>query len=585
MPHNRTPRTGARRAGVVWMAILPTIAETRRRKPGRRPATHPRPQLSSSLPSSKCLLARTARRLDSSSRPIRAVCGSPGVSGARRARRWRGCSCIRVRGRLTGQRRALPADQGAPARSGDRRMLVRQTRGRRVGRTLAGGRDRRAGRRTSRRPRCLRVESPRGLPIGLFGHSQGGWVVVEAAGRGAPVAFVITNSGPGVSPAQQERYSLAGKLTDGREAEALATYDAVVAVMSECPTLDKGVARLEAAEVPYRELPGLEFMFEDEAIWGLCAKIFDYDPASALSRITVPVLRSLRGGRQDHPRRRERRRLPRCGASGAPPGRGLPRRRPPALPRGAAALRRRLPRPDQLVRAGSHGSAVGLAHSSRAYSSGVAAPAAHGARAVRGAGSAGSRSGAVLACPPCLRRSWNLARHLRDAVLDAPAAGGGGDVRNGSVRRPETGNYEEAVDLVRPQALGRFIDAADVRECAWSPGTCLPSSTQRRTRAEHWRRFGFGAKGGRFDRRARHRGQPRQGVRCEASACCSFRPAEGGCRPPLSPGGDDSLAGSDLQTPHTGPTSPGPLARPATTTSSCRWPTPRSTSVAQITRA
>jgi uncharacterized protein len=37
-------------------------------------------------------------------------------------------------------------------------------------------------------------ESPRQLPLGLFGHSQGGWVVVEAASRGVPVAFVITNS-------------------------------------------------------------------------------------------------------------------------------------------------------------------------------------------------------------------------------------------------------------------------------------------------------------------------------------------------------------------------------------------------------
>jgi pimeloyl-ACP methyl ester carboxylesterase len=31
-------------------------------------------------------------------------------------------------------------------------------------------------------------------------------------------------------------------------------------------------------------------MFEDEAIWSLCTKIFDYDPAQALSRIAVPVL-------------------------------------------------------------------------------------------------------------------------------------------------------------------------------------------------------------------------------------------------------------------------------------------------------
>jgi pimeloyl-ACP methyl ester carboxylesterase len=123
-----------------------------------------------------------------------------------------------------------------------------------------------------------------------LGHSQGGWVVVEAAGRGVPVAFVITNSGPGVSPARQERYSLANRLTDEREAEALAAYDAVLAVMRECPTLDEGVQRLEAAGVPYRELPGLEFAFEDEAIWRLFAEISDYDPAPALSRITAPVL-------------------------------------------------------------------------------------------------------------------------------------------------------------------------------------------------------------------------------------------------------------------------------------------------------
>jgi pimeloyl-ACP methyl ester carboxylesterase len=31
-------------------------------------------------------------------------------------------------------------------------------------------------------------------------------------------------------------------------------------------------------------------MFEDEAIWRLCAEIFGYDPAPALSRITAPVL-------------------------------------------------------------------------------------------------------------------------------------------------------------------------------------------------------------------------------------------------------------------------------------------------------
>jgi pimeloyl-ACP methyl ester carboxylesterase len=134
------------------------------------------------------------------------------------------------------------------------------------------------------------AESPRDLPLGLFGHSQGGWVVVEAAARGFPVEFVITNSGPGVSPARQERYSLANKLEGAEQATALAIYDALVAVMSECPTLEEGIERLDAADVPYRQLPGLEFMFEEPEIWNLSAKIFDYDPGPALSHIRAPVL-------------------------------------------------------------------------------------------------------------------------------------------------------------------------------------------------------------------------------------------------------------------------------------------------------
>jgi uncharacterized protein len=128
------------------------------------------------------------------------------------------------------------------------------------------------------------------LPIGLFGHSQGGWVVVEAASRGVPIAFVIPNSGGGASPVRQERYSLANKLSGGREAEALAAYDAVMAVMCECPALADGLKQLDGAGVPFRELPGLQFMFENEEIWRLAAKIFAFDPAPALSRITAPVL-------------------------------------------------------------------------------------------------------------------------------------------------------------------------------------------------------------------------------------------------------------------------------------------------------
>ena len=136
----------------------------------------------------------------------------------------------------------------------------------------------------------FRAESASGLPIGLFGHSQGAWVILEAASRGVPVAFVIPSSGGAVLPARQERYSLSSKLTADRLPEALVTYDAVIEVVRQRPTLEAGLQQLDAAGVPYRELPGLDFAFDNEAVWRLFADVCYFDPAPALSRITAPVL-------------------------------------------------------------------------------------------------------------------------------------------------------------------------------------------------------------------------------------------------------------------------------------------------------
>ena len=133
-------------------------------------------------------------------------------------------------------------------------------------------------------------ESAPGLPVGLYGHSQGAWVIVEAASRGIPVACVIPSSGGAVLPAKQERYSLSNKLTAEEMPKGLAAYDAVIEVMRERPTLEGGLKQLDAAGVPYRELPGLGSAFDNETVWRLFADICGYDPAPALSRITAPVL-------------------------------------------------------------------------------------------------------------------------------------------------------------------------------------------------------------------------------------------------------------------------------------------------------
>ena len=79
---------------------------------------------------------------------------------------------------------------------------------------------------------CLRAEGVDPARLGLFGHSQGGWVVLEVAASDPSVAFVITNSGPGVTMALQERFATEANMTAaGAPAEAvagaLATQDAL----------------------------------------------------------------------------------------------------------------------------------------------------------------------------------------------------------------------------------------------------------------------------------------------------------------------------------------------------------------------
>ena len=147
---------------------------------------------------------------------------------------------------------------------------------------------------------ALTTEEP-GTPVGLFGHSQGGWVVVEAAGRRAPVAFVISSSGPGVTPAAQERYSaltyLRGAgLTPSKIDEAMRDFEIVVAMLRDRIPFEDARRRIgeDGLGVAYEQLD-LPFVPEDAAEWDFACALIDYDPRPALERIDVPVL-ALFGG-------------------------------------------------------------------------------------------------------------------------------------------------------------------------------------------------------------------------------------------------------------------------------------------------
>jgi pimeloyl-ACP methyl ester carboxylesterase len=136
-----------------------------------------------------------------------------------------------------------------------------------------------------------------GLPIGLFGHSQGAWVVLEAA-RTVNARFVVTNSGPGVTPREQETYSTRNRLdrlglVAERETAASATFDEFMLMLGD------GTPFAEAER--WMHDPSRERAFADLAVagafvpdtaerWTYAGSIIDHDPAGALMRLTVPLL-------------------------------------------------------------------------------------------------------------------------------------------------------------------------------------------------------------------------------------------------------------------------------------------------------
>lgn len=143
---------------------------------------------------------------------------------------------------------------------------------------------------------ALRSDRAVPKPVGLFGHSQGGWIVVEAAGRSPEIAFVVANSGPGVTPVEQERYSHRAYLRDGGVSdsemlEALEPFGDLVEALRRGATYEDLRRQLESAQLPavYRTRDLILFP-DDEELWSFLLRIFDYDPRPALERIRVPVL-------------------------------------------------------------------------------------------------------------------------------------------------------------------------------------------------------------------------------------------------------------------------------------------------------
>ncbi|QQQ78328.1 alpha/beta hydrolase [Saccharothrix sp. 6-C] len=132
----------------------------------------------------------------------------------------------------------------------------------------------------------------RGGAVGLFGHSEGGWVVLRAAALRDDVPWVVTNGGPGTTPAVQDRYALANALrrtegiTDEEVDAALAGYDRVV----EAGRRDADFAEaLRIAQSPPTAFS--EHAAEvDERLWAFLKRKQDHDPVPDAVRLRCPHL-------------------------------------------------------------------------------------------------------------------------------------------------------------------------------------------------------------------------------------------------------------------------------------------------------
>jgi pimeloyl-ACP methyl ester carboxylesterase len=131
--------------------------------------------------------------------------------------------------------------------------------------------------------------------IGLLGFSQGGWVVALAASKSPEVAFIISQSGPGVTPLEQESYRVEQWLiADGFSQEQVRAATDLVRFRYECARLDQGWERLAELQNQSKGQPWYPYVGDssgrDDPFWGFWRRIRDFDPVPVLAKVRCPVL-------------------------------------------------------------------------------------------------------------------------------------------------------------------------------------------------------------------------------------------------------------------------------------------------------
>ncbi|WP_412540100.1 alpha/beta fold hydrolase [Longispora sp. K20-0274] len=132
-----------------------------------------------------------------------------------------------------------------------------------------------------------------GVPVGLWGFSQGTWAAAVAAARTDRVAFLALLGCPGVTPAMQMRYYTDEALRrNGYDDEDRAELTALRSALEGLLRGDLGRERAEELLAEYNQRPWFQHAYlppevpEDIPAW----TDMDFDPAPGYAQVTCPVL-------------------------------------------------------------------------------------------------------------------------------------------------------------------------------------------------------------------------------------------------------------------------------------------------------
>ena len=156
--------------------------------------------------------------------------------------------------------------------------------------------------------------------IGVWGVSQGGWIALLMASKSSTVAFVISVSGPGVSPFEQTMFQRGVDLAErgispGQVKEAIAVRRSILTYIATGKGADAANAAWRGARARpwFRAARETDRWFEALAtmrsiplpsalpadVVAMLRRTYEYDPVAVAARVRVPVL-NVFGGKDRH---------------------------------------------------------------------------------------------------------------------------------------------------------------------------------------------------------------------------------------------------------------------------------------------